>query len=226
MTQPIKTVYDDKPCSHCGGPLHLHSDEGGVKIFRCKHCFNNPSPPNLIVGYQLRYGTAKCPTYAHDGDAGADLYAVSFENVAWKEPFNECLPPVIGEMCDAHEESMFHPNTDKIRMCPIILHPGRAVLVHTELSMVLPKGWEASIRGRSGLAFKHGIVILHIGTGDSVFTGKYDVMLKNESGVPFEIKPGDRIAQVVFAPVGRAAFQQKEMPATERGAKGYGSSGK
>lgn len=198
-------------CQHCNGSMKQVSCVDGITTYRCPLCYGNPTPPNLIVGYELRSPDAKCPTYAHDGDAGADLYAVSFENVAWPEPFNECPPP-----CEMNSAAW----KDVVK-----LHPGRCVLVHTELSMVLPKGWEASIRGRSGWAFKHGVTILHIGTGDAGFTGTYDVILKNNSARAVEIKPGDRIAQVVFSEVGRAAFRRQEMPETARGQNGYGSSG-
>lgn len=211
-------------CERCHSKMFEVPADLGITHHRCPKCFGNPNPPDLLVGYRLHSPNAKVPTYAHEGDAGADLYAVSFENVAWKEPFNEQKPPVCFVAGGCRTCGREHNEVDTVA-CAVRLAPGRSVLIHTELSLYPPMGWEVSIRGRSGLAFKHGIVILHVGTGDAGFAGHYDVMLKNVSGAPYELKPGDRIAQAVFSPVGRAAFEEREAPQTQRGEKGYGSSG-
>ncbi len=175
--------------------------------------------PDLFVRYQLRHPEAKVPTYANPGDAGADLYAVHFDPPAFHEPHNE-WPAAVYKL---------DQKLDDKEITVVVLHPGRAVLVHLELTVEIPKGWEASIRPRSGMAFKHGISSFHpIGTIDQGFLGKMDVLLINRSGAAFPVKRGDRVAQIVFTPVGRATFNEADLEAvkTQRGQGGYGSSGR
>lgn len=178
-----------------------------------------PPAGDLVVSYKLHSADAKVPTYAHEGDAGADLYATHFSEPAF---------PTAVDRTAWNHYLLNHPELlDRLEpnVAYTVLIPGQSVVCHTELSLSPPMGWEVSIRGRSGLAFKHGVVIMHVGTGDAGFTGRYDVLLKNESSRAFVLKAGDRIAQVVFSRVGRAAFRPSEMPKTERGDRGYGSSG-
>ena len=110
----------------------------------------------------------------------------------------------------------------------LVLRPGFHALVKTGLSIQLPKGFEAQVRPRSGLALKHGVTCLNSpGTIDSDYTGEVGVILVNHSQVPFEIKVGDRIAQMVIARYEQATFfQVKELEFTERGSGGFGSTGK
>ncbi len=110
----------------------------------------------------------------------------------------------------------------------IVLEPLQRVLVPTGLFIALPKGFEAQVRPRSGLAAKHGITVLNTpGTIDADYRGEIKVILVNLSGEPFEILPGERIAQMVVA---RHEFVQWEetdvLDSTERGAGGFGSTGK
>lgn len=110
----------------------------------------------------------------------------------------------------------------------IVLEPLQRVLVPTGLFIALPKGFEAQVRPRSGLAAKHGITVLNTpGTIDADYRGEIKVILVNLSGEPFEIIPGERIAQMVVA---RHEFVQWEetdvLDSTERGAGGFGSTGK
>ncbi len=109
----------------------------------------------------------------------------------------------------------------------ITLQPGGRCLMPTGFSMALPEGYEAQVRPRSGLAVKHGVTVLNSpGTVDSDYRGEVKVPLINHGDRPFEITRGDRIAQMVIAPVTRAAWLEVEMlDATERGAGGFGSSG-
>ena len=103
---------------------------------------------------------------------------------------------------------------------------GRA-MVPTGIRIAVPMGYEAQIRPRSGLAIKHGITMINSpGTIDSDFRGEVQVLIVNLGSETFEIKPGDRIAQMVFCPVARAEFKiVPDLPGSERGEGGFGSTG-
>lgn len=105
--------------------------------------------------------------------------------------------------------------------------PGARALVHTGLVMALPPGWEAQVRPRSGLALKNGVTVLNTpGTIDAGYRGEVGVILANFGDAPFRVAPGDKIAQIVVAPVVRACIAEAdEVDATERGAGGFGSTG-
>jgi dUTP pyrophosphatase len=109
----------------------------------------------------------------------------------------------------------------------ITLKPMERKLVPTGLYMELPEGFEAQIRPRSGLAFKHGIGIVNSpGTIDADYRGEIKVLLVNLSDQPFEINTGDRIAQMVIARHEKANWiQVEELNETLRGAGGYGHTG-
>lgn len=110
----------------------------------------------------------------------------------------------------------------------IEIAPGRSALVPTGLTIALPNGYEAQIRPRSGLAAKFGVTVLNApGTVDADYRGEIKVMLINHGHAPFLLRRGDRIAQMVVAPVSTVAFVEKEtLDDTERGAKGHGSTGR
>ena len=105
--------------------------------------------------------------------------------------------------------------------------PGSRSLVHTGLVMNLPPGCEAQVRPRSGLALKFGVTVLNTpGTIDSGYRGEVGVILANFGDAPFAVKKGDRIAQVVVAPVTQAEIvETDEVGVTDRGAGGFGSTG-
>ena len=105
--------------------------------------------------------------------------------------------------------------------------PGARALVHTGLVMMLPPGWEAQVRPRSGLALKHGITVLNTpGTIDAGYRGEVGVILANLGDSPFAVRKGDRIAQVVVAPVTTAAIEETDVvDDTDRGGGGFGSTG-
>lgn len=111
---------------------------------------------------------------------------------------------------------------------PVDLPPGGRALIPTGLAMALPEGYEAQIRPRSGLALKHGITVLNApGTVDSDYRGEVSVLLVNLGDRPVQIARGERIAQLVVAPVTRIAWQeQATLDDTQRGAGGYGSTGR
>jgi len=109
----------------------------------------------------------------------------------------------------------------------IKLAPGARALVPTGLRLAIPEGWEVQIRPRSGLALKHGITLPNSpGTIDSDYRGPLGVIVMNAGDAPFTIAHGDRIAQMVAAPVVQAGFDLVEtLPETARGAGGFGSTG-
>jgi len=111
---------------------------------------------------------------------------------------------------------------------PVVLEPGKRALIPTGLQMALPPGFEAQIRPRSGLAWKNGITMLNTpGTIDADYRGEVKVLAVNLGDEPFEIRHGDRIAQMVIAPVTQAEVQEvNDLPGTERGEGGFGSTGK
>lgn len=108
-----------------------------------------------------------------------------------------------------------------------VIEPGARLLVHTGLAMALPEGYEAQVRPRSGLALKHGITVLNTpGTIDEGYRGEVGVILFNTGDTAFKIAKGDRIAQMVIAPVTRARIvETDDLGSTERGAGGFGSTG-
>lgn len=110
---------------------------------------------------------------------------------------------------------------------PITLAPGKHILVPTGLSMALPPGHEAQVRPRSGLAAKHGVTVLNTpGTIDADYRGEVKVILINHGQSAFEITRGERIAQMLIAPVTRGILEEvDDLPETMRGAGGFGSTG-
>lgn len=111
---------------------------------------------------------------------------------------------------------------------PIILEPGQRKLIATGLHIALPDGFEAQVRPRSGLAYKHGITVLNTpGTIDADYRGDIGVILINHGQEAFEVNSGDRIAQLVIARHERAVLTESDaLNETKRGAKGFGSTGK
>jgi dUTP pyrophosphatase len=110
---------------------------------------------------------------------------------------------------------------------PVILAPGARALIPTGLAIALPEGFEAQVRPRSGLALRHGITCLNSpGTVDADYRGELKVILINHGDAPVTIRRGDRIAQMVIAPVTRAILAEADaLDETARGAGGFGSTG-
>jgi len=111
---------------------------------------------------------------------------------------------------------------------PLTLAPGQHALVPTGLTIALPPSYEAQVRPRSGLAAKHGVTVLNSpGTVDADYRGEIGVLLINHSAVPFVIRRGERIAQMVIASVVRAELvPAASLSATDRGSGGFGSTGR
>lgn len=109
----------------------------------------------------------------------------------------------------------------------VTLPPGARHAVATGLALAIPPGYEIQVRPRSGLALKHGISVPNTpGTIDSDYRGELKVILINHGSQPFAIARGDRVAQLVLAPVTRAFWQEvSELEDTARGSGGFGSTG-
>ena len=108
----------------------------------------------------------------------------------------------------------------------VTLAPGVAGAVPTGLTIELPAGYEGQVRPRSGLALRHGLVLPNApGTIDSDYRGEVKVILLNLGQAPFTIRRGDRIAQLVIAPVAHVALEEGELDETRRGPEGFGSTG-
>ncbi|MBI1391336.1 MAG: dUTP diphosphatase [Alphaproteobacteria bacterium] len=110
----------------------------------------------------------------------------------------------------------------------LVIGPGERVLAPTGICVSIPDGWEMQVRPRSGLAAKHGVSCLNApGTVDADYRGEVKVILVNHGAEPFTIRRGDRIAQLVFAPVHQATFEEvEELDETARGQGGFGSTGR
>ena len=109
----------------------------------------------------------------------------------------------------------------------VVLAPGTRHAVATGYAVAIPEGYEIQVRPRSGLALKHGISVPNTpGTIDSDYRGELKIILINHADADFAIERGDRIAQLVLAPVTRAAWEEvQELDETDRGAAGFGSTG-
>jgi len=109
---------------------------------------------------------------------------------------------------------------------PLVVAPGERVRVPTGFRIAVPRGFEGQVRPRSGLALRHGILLPNApGTIDSDYRGELQVILWNAGPEPFAIARGDRIAQLVIAPVARFALEEGALDATPRGEGGFGSTG-
>jgi dUTP pyrophosphatase len=123
-----------------------------------------------------------------------------------------------------------HPGDAGMDLCSVeslVIPAGGRSLVRTGLKMALPAGYEAQVRPRSGLALKRGVTVLNTpGTIDEGYRGEVGVILANFGNEDFSVEIGDRIAQMVIAPVVRAEIvEADELDATDRGEGGFGSTG-
>ena len=110
---------------------------------------------------------------------------------------------------------------------PVIISAGSREIIPTGVRCAIPGGFEAQIRPRSGLAARHGITLLNSpGTIDADYRGEIQVILVNLGQEPYTVQPGDRIAQMVIAPVTRALFEIGDLSTSARGSNGFGSTGR
>jgi len=109
----------------------------------------------------------------------------------------------------------------------LVLAPGQRALIGTGIAIALPAEFEAQVRPRSGLALKAGVTVLNSpGTIDADYRGEIGVILVNHGDGPYTVRRGDRIAQLVVAPVARATWQVTDsLPSSERAPGGFGSTG-
>lgn len=145
--------------------------------------------PKLAVRTRLLAHAVSVPKYAHDTDAGADLYAAIAE--------------------------------------PMDLAPGQQITIPTGICIELPPGYEAQVRGRSGLAMRHGLSITQgVGTIDAAYRGEIMVLLTNLGSAMYVINPGDKIAQLVVSNVYKADYQVVDtLGGSSRNDNGFGSTG-
>lgn len=110
---------------------------------------------------------------------------------------------------------------------PVVIKSGEFVMIPTGLSFAIPEGYEIQVRPRSGLAAKNGVTVLNTpGTIDSDYRGEVKVILINHGKDSFTVNNGDRIAQLIVAPVTQGVFEKTdELDSTERGEGGFGSTG-
>jgi dUTP pyrophosphatase len=110
---------------------------------------------------------------------------------------------------------------------PLVLPPGGRAAVPTGFALALPLGYEAQVRPRSGLALRHGLTVLNSpGTIDADYRGEVQVILANLGAAPVTIARGQRIAQLVVAPVARIVWEERQvLPPSDRGIGGFGSTG-
>lgn len=111
---------------------------------------------------------------------------------------------------------------------PLTLQPGARAAVPTGVALAIPEGWEGQVRPRSGLARRHGLTVLNApGTIDADYRGEVQVLLVHHGDEPVTLERGERIAQLVPARVAEVEFEEVEdLPDTERGSGGFGSTGK
>lgn len=111
---------------------------------------------------------------------------------------------------------------------PVVLEPGQREAIPCGLQIALPPGFEAQVRPRSGLAFRHGVTVANApGTIDADYRGEVKVLLINLGSAPFQVRRGERIAQLVIAPVVHVAWTVVDaLNSTERGDGGFGSTGR
>jgi dUTP pyrophosphatase len=110
---------------------------------------------------------------------------------------------------------------------PVTIAPGERETIPTGIRLAIPDGYEGQVRPRSGLASRHGVTVLNApGTIDSDYRGEIRVILINTSAEPFVVNDGERIAQLVIAPVMRAEFVSGGLGTSERGEGGFGSTGR
>ena len=131
---------------------------------------------------------------------------------------------------DAVLPSYAHPSDagmDVRSVDDLTIAPGKRALVHTGLVMLLPPMYEAQVRPRSGLALKSGVTVLNTpGTIDSGYRGEVGVILANFGDADFHVRKGDKVAQIVIAPVTQPEIvETSEVDETDRGSGGFGSTG-
>lgn len=141
------------------------------------------------------------------------------------------VPAIFADGCEPRYASAAAAGADLRAVIPepLSLDPGERVSVPTGVRLAIPGGYEGQVRPRSGLAITHGVTVLNApGTIDSDYRGEIHVLLVNTSRERYTIEDGDRVAQLVIAPVARARFvnDQRGLAVSDRGEGGFGSTGR
>lgn len=184
--------------SHC-------ADSELAKILKCDTELQHPLMQNGVarLPYRLTRPNAKPPTYATDGSSGMDGYVAAMRDPDWPK---DC------------------PSDDTSE--PWQLDPGERVLCHLGVAFEIPPGLELQVRPRSGLALRDGVVAI-LGTVDSDYRGEVGATLVNLGDKPVTLAIGDRVCQLVLAPVVRAELVEVDtLTETVRGEGGFGHSGR
>lgn len=146
--------------------------------------------------------------------------------VAWAEGADRALPLPAYRTAGAAGADLHANLPEGVRAAGLALAPGARAAVPTGLRLAIPEGWEGQVRMRSGLALRHGLSLPNApGTVDADYRGEVLVIVLNGGAEPVIIRHGDRLAQLVLAPVARASFALGDLDATARGAGGFGSTG-
>jgi len=165
-----------------------------------------PNDRRLLVRV-LPHGTG-LPAYQTPGAAGLDLCA------AWDVDDEATWPVNVAGIMEVYRTGV------------AVLYPGCTVSIPTGIAVAIPPGYEGQVRGRSGILFRDGVHVPQTGTIDADYRGEVRVALHNASGRPFTVRRGDRIAQLIIAPVARCEVVAVDaLSETERGASGFGSTG-
>ncbi len=153
------------------------------------------------------------------------MIEIRVERLAWADPSVPLPAYATAGAAGADVRANFPPGE---RAAGIVLAPGARALVPTGLALEIPEGFEVQVRPRSGLALKHGITLVNSpGTIDSDYRGPLGVIVLNAGDQEFHISHGDRVAQLVVAPVTIAEFMQSgQLGTTARGHGGFGSTGR
>lgn len=160
------------------------------------------------------------PLLPYDLDSD-DVWEMNFSNKIDVPIINSSTNPLPTYATEGSSGADVYSNID------VMIKSGESVLIPTGLKMAIPFGYECQVRPRSGLALKHRITVLNSpGTIDHGFSGEIGVILINHGTESFYVNKGDRIAQLVLAPVYQFKFEiVEELPSTERGEGGFGSTG-
>jgi len=166
------------------------------------------SYPTILV--KKRFADAKLPVRANPTDSGLDVL----------------LKYYLCNNEEATEETIHHMQVRDTN--GFIMYPGSRALVDTGLSATVGEGYEIQVRSRSGLSLKSGITVLNSpGTIDETYRGPIGIILINHTGVPYRVSVGDKIAQLVVCSVILTEVQiVDDLPSTQRGEGGFGSTGK
>jgi dUTP pyrophosphatase len=175
-------------------------------------------------GLRGRRARLYCQRVTHHSP-GANILSTAIKVQIRQLPHGEGLPLPAYQSTHAAGLDLTAAVTDAE---PLTLLPGRHALVPTALAIALPEGFEAQVRPRSGLAAKHGVAVLNSpGTIDADYRGEIQVILINHGSDPFVIRRGERIAQMVIAPVVQVRLNAVDsLPETGRGSGGFGSTGR